>query len=98
MYAKPVLVCMDMPMKLSFGSCYVGSEKEHDMYAKLVKGCSQTVGRNRAAEEWGGGLGEVGAGRPCAATVTCHAWHSGGRAAGGQRKHHLPGTVGVRAG
>lgn len=53
--------------------------------------------QGRREEEWGGGL-RGGAGRPCAATVTCHAWHSGGRAAGGRRKHHLPGTVGVRAG
>lgn len=33
--------------------------------------------------------------RPCAAPVTCHAWHGSGRAAGGRGKHHLPGTVGV---
>lgn len=32
--------------------------------------------------------------RPCEATVTCHAWHRSGRAAGGRGKHHLPGTVG----
>lgn len=39
-----------------------------------------------------------GAGRPCAATVTCHAWHGSGRAAGGRGEHHPPGTVGVGAG
>lgn len=54
MHAKPGVVCMRAPTKLSFGGCYVGSEKEHDMYAKLVKGCPQTVGRNRAAERRSG--------------------------------------------
>lgn len=54
MHAKPGVVCMRVPTKLSFGGWYVGSEKEHDMYAKLVKGCPQTVGRNRAAERRSG--------------------------------------------
>lgn len=77
--------------------CWLGSEKEHDKCAKLVAGCSQTVrgktGLQRIGVEGGGG-----AWRPCAATVTCRAWHSGGRAAGGRGKHHPPGTVGVGAG
>lgn len=74
--------------------CWLGSEKEHDKCAKLVAGCSQTVGGESALQRIGAG----GAARPCAATVTCRAWHGSGRVAGGRGKHHPPGTVGVGAG
>lgn len=82
--------------------CWLGSEKKHDKCAKLVAGYSQTVkGGGMPAEDWGVGAarwGGLGAGRPCAATVTCRARHSSGRVAGGRGKHHPPGTVGEGAG
>lgn len=82
--------------------CWLGSEKKHDKCAKLVAGYSQTVkGGGMPAEDWDVGAarwGGLGAGRPCAATVTCRARHSSGRVAGGRGKHHPPGTVGEGAG
>lgn len=62
---------------------------------------SDGKGGGMPAEDWGVGAarwGGLGAGRPCAATVTCRARHSSGRVAGGRGKHHPPGTVGEGAG
>lgn len=53
---------MGSPPRYIIWSCWLGSEKEHDKCANLVAGCSQTVweGGGRPAEEWGGGIGELG--------------------------------------
>lgn len=62
----------------------------------LLRGVLRQSGETGLQRIGVGGGG--GAGRPCAATVTCRAWHGSGRVAGGRGKHPPPGTVGVGAG
>lgn len=76
--------------KVVIWSCWLGSENKQDKCVELVEGCSQTgVGRGAGLQRIGVEGG--GARRPCAATVTCRAWHCNGRAVGGRGKHHLQG-------